>query len=57
MEIGQTNKVMAIVNILEKSWNFSTAYHESRTRSWDNSIYTGLLSGSALGVFRFMFMF
>ena len=26
-------------NILEKSWNFSTAYHESCTRSSDNSIY------------------
>ena len=30
-------------NYCEKSWNFSTAYHESRTRSYDNSISVGLL--------------
>ena len=29
--------------ILKKSWNFSTAYHESRTRSSDNSILIGRL--------------
>ena len=43
MENGQKNKVMAIENILEKSWNFSTAYHKSHMRSSDNSISTGLL--------------
>ena len=40
MENGQKNKVM---EILKKSWNFYTADHESRTRSSDNSISTGLL--------------
>ena len=24
-------------NVMEKSWNFSTAYHESRMRNSDNS--------------------
>ena len=32
-----------IENVLRKSWNVSTAYHESRTRSSDNSISIGLL--------------
>ena len=40
--MGIENQAMEIENILkrvdEKSWNFSTAYHESRTRSSDNSI-------------------
>ena len=40
MENGQKNKVM---EILKKSWNFFTADHESRTRSSDNSISTGIL--------------
>ena len=40
MENGPKNKVM---EILKKSWNFFTADHESRTRSSDNSISTGLL--------------
>ena len=40
IENGQKNKVM---EILKKSWNFFTADHESRTRSSDNSISTGLL--------------
>ena len=44
MEMDQKNKVMEIENILKKSWNFSTADHESRTRSSDNSISMGLLS-------------
>ena len=35
---GQQNKVMKIENILEKSWNFSTADHESHTRSSNKSI-------------------
>ena len=37
MENGE-KIVRAIENILRESWNFSTAYHESRTRSSDNSI-------------------
>ena len=40
IENGPKNKVM---EILKKSWNFFTADHESRTRSSDNSISTGLL--------------
>ena len=39
-KMGKKNKVM---EILKKSWNFFTADHESRTRSSDNSISTGLL--------------
>ena len=31
-------KVMEIEKSLKKLWNFSTAYHESRTRRSDNSI-------------------
>ena len=51
-KIGGKNKVMEIENILEKSWNFSTGYHESRTRSSDNSISIGLLhSDLAMGAF------
>ena len=34
--------VMEIENILKKSWNFSTAYHESRAKSSDNSVSIGL---------------
>ena len=37
-KICTTNFVIEIENILKKSWNFSTAYHESCTRSFDNSI-------------------
>ena len=36
-------KSWKLKNILEKSWNFFTADHESCTRSSDNSISTGLL--------------
>ena len=52
MENEQRNKVMEIDNILKKSWNFCTAYHESRIGSSDNSISIGDL---AMGGFRFMF--
>ena len=38
LKMGKQNKVMKIENILKKSWNFCTAYHESLTRSSDNSI-------------------
>ena len=38
MENRQKHNVMEIENILEMSWNFSSAYHESCTRSSDNSI-------------------
>ena len=38
-KMGQKIEVMEIENIMGKSWNFSTAYHESRTRSSDNLIY------------------
>ena len=46
MENGQKNEVM---EILKKSWNFFTADHESRTRSSDNSISTGLLQWFGFG--------
>ena len=36
-------KVMEIIKYPEKSWNFFTADHESRTSSSDNSISTCLL--------------
>ena len=36
--MGQNNKVMETEIILEKYWNFSTAYHKSCTRSSDNYI-------------------
>ena len=42
-KMGKTNNVMQIENIMKKSWNFSIAIHESRTRSSDNSISLGLL--------------
>ena len=29
--------------VMQKTWNFSTAYYESRTRSSDNSISMGVL--------------
>ena len=41
-KMGKKIEVMEIENIMEKSWNFSSAYHESRTRSSDNSIYVSL---------------
>ena len=47
MENGQKSKVMEIQKghgkVMEKSWNFSTAYRESRMRNSDNSISIGLL--------------
>ena len=45
-KMGKKNKVM---EILKKSWNFFTADHESRTRSSDNSISTGLLQWFGYG--------
>ena len=35
--------VMEIENSLNKLWQFSTAYHESSTRSSDNSVSTALI--------------
>ena len=43
------NKVLKSENILKKSWNFSTAYHESRTRSSDNAISIGLMQWFGYG--------
>ena len=37
------------MEVLKKSWNFLTADHESRTRSSDNSISTGLLQWFGYG--------
>ena len=45
---------MQIENIMEKSWNCSTAYHESRTRSYDNSISVVIWLQEAFGL-RFKF--
>ena len=45
-KMGKKNKVM---EILKKSWNFFTADHDSRTRSSDNSISTGLLQWLCYG--------
>ena len=44
---------MEIENILEKSWNFSTAYHESCTTTSDNFI--SICSDLAMRGFQFMF--
>ena len=51
MENWQNNNVIEIENILKKSWNFSTVYHESRTRSSVNSISTGMLQLFGYGRF------
>ena len=40
MENEQNN---SLENILKKSWNVYTAYHESRMRNYDSSISIGLL--------------
>ena len=37
-KMGEKNKVMEIQKVMEKSWNFSTAYRKSRMRNSDNSI-------------------
>ena len=39
MENAQTNILMKMENILKNSWNFSTAFHESRTRSSEHSMF------------------
>ena len=39
--MGEQNKVMEIQKVMEKSWNLSTAYRESRMRNADNSISKG----------------
>ena len=41
--------------VIEKSWNFSTAYSEARMRSSDNSISIGYCSVLAMADFQFMF--
>ena len=43
-------KIIVMENILKRSWNFSTAHHESRTRSSDNSISIGLLQSSQIRI-------
>ena len=43
------NKVMEIQKVMEKSWNFSTTYRESRMRYSDNSISMGLLQWFGYG--------
>ena len=41
--------------VIEKSWNFSTAYSEARMRNSDNSIFIGYCSVLAMTDFQFMF--
>ena len=42
--------------VMEKSWNFSIAYHKSRMRNSDNSISIGLLlCFGYMAHFQFMF--
>ena len=41
--------------VIEKSWNFSTAYSETRMRNSDNSISIGYCSVLAMADFQFMF--
>ena len=47
--MGEKNKVMEIHKVMEKSWNFSTDYRESRMRNSDNSISIGLLQWFVYG--------
>ena len=41
--------------VIEKSWNFSTAYSEALMRNSDNSISIGYCSVLAMADFQFMF--
>ena len=41
--------------VIEKSWNFSTAYSEARMKNSDNSISIGYCSVLAMADFQFMF--
>ena len=41
--------------VIEKSWNFSTAYSEARMRNSDNYISIGYCSVLAMADFQFMF--
>ena len=41
--------------VMEKSWNFSTAYSEACMRNSDNSISIGYCSVLAMADFQFMF--
>ena len=41
--------------VIEKSWNFSTAYSEARMRNSYNSISIGYCSVLAMADFQFMF--
>ena len=42
---------------MEKSWNFSTAYSESRIRNSDNSIFIGYCSVLAMADFQFIYIY
>ena len=48
-------KVMEIQKVMEKSWNFSTAYSEACMRNSDNYISIGYCSVLAMADFQFMF--
>ena len=47
--MGEKNKVVEIQKVMEKSWNFSTAYREACMRNSDNSISIGLLQWFGYG--------
>ena len=54
--MGIKNKIMEIQKVMEKSWNFSTAYRESGMRNSDNSISIGLLQWFGyMADFQFMY--
>ena len=50
-KMGGKNKVMEIQKVMEKSWNFSAAYRESRMRNSDNYMSIGLLQWFGYGTF------
>ena len=54
MENGR-KKSWKLKKVMEKSWNFSTAYSEACMRNSDNSISIGYCSVLAMADFQFMF--
>ena len=54
MENGR-KKSWKFKKVMEKSWNFSTAYSEACMRNSDNSTSIGYCSVLAMADFQFMF--